>query len=163
LKEATIVATLSPTGQVKSVDGFKEIYDKFMGQFGDELIDKNMDQLFRIFPDSAVHIGDKWQLNSKQKGEIGLNTANSFTLTDIHDGTAFIESDGTITSDSVSSFMGSHVTTDLKGQQKGEFQVDIKSGMLVSAKVTLTVKGSLSVMGREIRLTIESSQKMDRH
>lgn len=34
LKDATIVATLSPTGQVKKVDGFREMYEKFMGQFG---------------------------------------------------------------------------------------------------------------------------------
>lgn len=91
-----------------------------------------------------------------------MNTANSFALTDIHDGTAFIESDGAITSDSLASFMGSNVTTDLRGQQKGEFRIDIKTGMLVSAKVMLTVKGTLLVMGREIPLTIESSQKMDR-
>jgi len=181
LRDANIVATLGPTGEVKSVSGFREMYDRFMAQFrtanayqiatvkqrwestvGNELIHKNMDQLFRIFPDSAVHIGDKWHLNSKQKSEFGLNTAMSFTLTDIRDQTAFIESEGTITSDSVSKYMGNDVATDLKGEQKGEFQVETRTGMLVSARVTATVKGTLQVMDREIPLTIETSLKMDR-
>ena len=86
----------------------------------------------------------------------------SFTLTDIRDQTAFIESEGTITSDSVSKYMGNDVATDLKGEQKGEFQVETRTGMLVSARVTATVKGTLQVMDREIPLTIETSLKMDR-
>ena len=166
---------------MRSVTGFKELHDKFMAQFaavnsyqveaikkrwenivGDQMIHKDMEQMFRIFPDSAVHIGDKWKLSSKQKGEISLYTANSFTLTDIHDQTAFIESDGQITSDSLTNFMGMEVTTDLKGQQKGEFELETKTGMLKRAKVTVDVKGTFQVMGREIPLTIETNFTIDR-
>lgn len=182
LKTANIVAILSPTGEVRSVSGFKDMYDHYMAQtatanvyqmnivkerwnhaVGDELINKNMEQLFRIFPDSAVLIGDKWRLNSSQKGELGLKTANSFTLTDIHDQTAFIESEGTITSDSVTQFMSYTVTTDLKGEQKGKYQLDTKTGMMLSATVNVTVEGTLQVMGRDIPLTIRSQVKMERH
>ena len=131
---------------------------------GDELVNKNMEQLFRIFPDSAVHIGDKWQqAPSGQKGELGLKPTNTFTLTDIRDHTAFIESPGTITSDSTATqFMGYNVTTDLKGKQTGEYQVDTKTGMLLSATINVNVEGTLQAMGREIPLTIENEVKIKR-
>jgi hypothetical protein len=181
LKEANIVAVLSSAGEVRSVSGFKEMHDKFMGEFpaangiqsdaikdkwdnsiGDGMVKNNMDQLFRIFPDSAVHIGEKWQLNSKQKGELPLNLTNSFALTDIHDQIAFLESDGEMTSDSVTQFMGYNVTTDLKGRQKGEYQLDVKTGMVLKANVSASVEGTLQLMGRDIPVTIESQIKMER-
>jgi hypothetical protein len=183
LRTANIVAVVSPTGQVRSVSGFKDMYDRYVSQsatanpfelnavkerwnhtVGDELVNKNMEQLFRIFPDSAVHIGDKWQqAPSSQKGELGLKPTNTFTLTDIHDHTAFIESQGTITSDSTATqFMGYSVTTDLKGKQTGEYQVDTKTGMLLSATINVNVEGTLQAMGREIPLTIENEVKIKR-
>jgi hypothetical protein len=182
LKEANIVAKVSPAGEVRSVSGFREIYNKYVNPLpaantyqltpaikqrwdnlvGEQLINKNMEQLFRIFPDSAVHIGDKWQLSSKEKGDIVLNTATSFTLTGIQDQTAFLESEGQLSSDSVTQFMGNTVTTDLKGKQKGEYQVDTKTGMMLSATVSVTAEGTLQVMGRDVPLTINSQVKIER-
>jgi hypothetical protein len=183
LKDANISAILSPTGQVKSVSGFKEMFSRYMAQFttantyqlaavkqrwestiGDQLVRRNMDQLFGILPDSSIHIGDKWHLNPSQKGELGLETSTTFTLTDIRDRTAFIESEGTIKADSTAAqFMNYNVTTDLKGTQKGEYQIDVRTGMLLGATVGATVEGSLQTMGREIPLTIESQIKVKGH
>jgi len=28
---------------------------------GEGIVKKNVDQLFKMFPDSAVHVGDKWK------------------------------------------------------------------------------------------------------
>ncbi|GGB08977.1 DUF6263 family protein [Puia dinghuensis] len=92
-----------------------------------------------------------------------MKIVNSFTLTDIHDQTAFIESEGIITSDSATQFMTYNVTTGLKGEQKGEYQVDSKTGMLLSATVNVTVEGTLQVIGRDIPLTMRSQVKMERH
>jgi len=182
LKDANIVAKISPAGEVLSVSGFREMYNKYVNPasasnafqsnivkqrwdnlIGEEMINKNMEQLFRIFPDSAVRVGDKWKLSSRQKGEIALNTSNSFTLKGIQDQTAFLESEGAITSDSVAQFMNNTVSSNLKGNQKGEFQVDMKTGILLNAKVEVTVQGTLQVIGREVPLTISSQMKMNRH
>jgi hypothetical protein len=183
LRTANIVAVVSPSGQVRSVSGFKEMYDRYVSQsatanpyqlnavkerwnhtVGDELVNKNMEQLFRIFPDSAVHVGDKWQLGAGGgRGELGLKTINSFTLTEIRDNTAFIESEGAITSDSAATpFMGNNVTTNLKGKQSGEYQLDTKTGMVVSATVKVNVEGTLEAMGREIPLSLETTVKIER-
>lgn len=177
LTSANIVATVSPAGEVKKVAGYNEIGDKIMAGFsspdpyarkvahnkweqlvGDGIVKKNMDQLFKIFPDSAVHIGDKWKLDSKQKGQFNLNLKNSFTLRGISDGIAFIAVDGEIKSDStITNLLGYDVVSFLIGHQEGEYRVDTKSGMLLSSNITTSIEGTLQLMGRDIPVTIESS------
>jgi hypothetical protein len=46
--------------------------------------------------------------------------------------------------------------------QTGKYQVDTKTGMVLSAKVNVNVEGTLETMGRDIPLTIESEVKMKR-
>ncbi|HEV2480294.1 MAG TPA: hypothetical protein VGS79_11540 [Puia sp.] len=60
------------------------------------------------------------------------------------------------------SFMGYVVTTNFKGKQKGEYQVDTRTGLLLNATVSVNVDGTLVAMGREVPLTIESEVKMER-
>lgn len=170
-----IHATMTPTGEVRSVTGYKEVADKIIESvnnrdasaqlmirrrleqtIGNGLIRGNMDQLFRIFPDSAVHIGDKWKLSSDQPGPIKLNTKGSFILENIEDGIARITSKGDMSSDSASSnIQGYDVTTNLKGTQEGEYQMDVHTGMLVSARITASVEGTLDMIGRQIPVTVE--------
>ncbi|HZE85249.1 MAG TPA: DUF6263 family protein [Puia sp.] len=179
LTGAELVATVTPLGEVKSVNGYKELESKIMAGFderdtygkakaqgqwdklvGEELIGRNMDQLFKIFPDSAVHVGDKWSLNSRQKGEIGINSRTSYTLQEIHNETAVIVSEGELTSDSTATMMGYNVTTDLKGRQKGEYQMEARSGMLKSATITADIEGTITAAGKEIPVVIKSSVKL---
>jgi hypothetical protein len=182
LKEKGITMVVSPTGVVRSVSGLKEMEDGLMAQFSsvssydknamkgkwdklisEELVGRNMDQLFRIFPDSSVHIGDKWQRDSRQKGEIGVTTRNTYTLQAIRDGVAYIDSEGTITSDSVTNYMGYDVTTNLKGQQRAEYQLEMRTGMVLNATINAKIDGSLQLLGRDIPLTLENSVKIERH
>jgi hypothetical protein len=182
LKEAGITVTMSPTGVVRSVSGLKEMEDRLLAQvssisspeknamkgkldklIGEELVGRSMDQMFRIFPDSGIHIGDKWERDSRQKGEIVLTSRNSYTLQAIRDGVAYIDSEGAITSDSVTNYMGYDVATDLKGQQRGEYQLEMRTGMLLNATLTAKIEGSLQLLGRDIPVTIRNSVKIDRH
>ncbi len=181
LKNAKIQATISRIGEVKSLSGLEEMENQFVAQsnptnaadrnaarqkwdklIGGELVNKNMGQLFHIFPDSAMHVGDKWQLQSKEKGEMGLNTKNYYTLQSIRGEVATIESEGAITSDSTTNLMGFDVTTDLKGEQKGEYQVQTRTGMLLNAKISATIEGTLQLMGRSVPVTIKNSVTMNR-
>ncbi len=182
VKDAKITAVLSPVGEMRSLSGAREIVARFMDQFNvvdagarqavqqkwnsmvdGDLIAGNMQQLFRIFPDSGVRIGDKWMLNSTQKGEFAFKEKNEYRLTAIHDGIAHIESEGEITSDSsVISMMGYQVAPDLKGKQHGSFQMEMNTGMLLSATITNSVEGTIQVQARDIPVTIESSVKMNR-
>jgi Family of unknown function (DUF6263) len=180
LKDAAMVATVSPSGEVKSVKGYKELgakllsgvtgadaNSKSMAQaqwdkiIGEGVIKKNMKDLFSYFPDSAVHIGDKWKINSKQKGEIPFDIVTSYRLREVNDGIASLNVDADMTSEPGSiNYQGMDVTADLKGEQEGEYQMDIKTGMLKSCEINSKVKGNMQVMGRDIPITIITKIKM---
>jgi len=181
LKSANIKVAVSPTGEVKAVSGYKEVGDKIVAGFSTSdgyarniaqqrweqliengLVRKNMDQLFRIFPDSAVHIGDKWTLNSREKGEFSLNTRNTFTLRSIRDGVATIDTEGAIKSDSATTkMMGYEVASDLKGRQEGEYTIETATGMLLSYRTTAKIEGTITLLGRDVPITIETSANLD--
>jgi hypothetical protein len=45
-----------------------------------------MEQVFHIFPDSAVHVGDRWKLSYTEHESINLVNASSYQLKEITDG-----------------------------------------------------------------------------
>jgi hypothetical protein len=181
LKNATIVSTITPGGEIISMTGYKEVGDKIMAGFapedvnsrkmaeaqwektiGEELVKKNMDQLFKIFPDSAVHLGDTWNLTSRQEGELSMIVKGHYKLKAINSEIALIESEGKITSTNTmpdASGIGNTVST-LDGDQQGQFEMETKTGMLISCKIKATMKGTIHVMGRDVPVTIETSVKM---
>jgi hypothetical protein len=181
VKDAKISATISPTGELKSVTGYKELGEKMLANFdpndtygknvarqqwekliGEGIVKKNVDELFRIFPDSAVHLGDTWKLTYKESGDIPLVSKTIFTLKDINDDIVMIGSEGVIISDSSSTgFMSfNNASIHVKGKQDGEYEIERKTGMLISCRVKANIEGTLEVAGREIPLTIETSLKL---
>lgn len=180
LLSSNVVATVSPAGEVRSVTGYREMTDKIMASFSqfdqgvrtatrsriEQMIDnsivrKNMDQLFHIFPDSAVHIGDKWKLGSQQRLDLNLSAESIFTLKDIDDGTARLSSEGKLSGDSASmQLMGYTVTPNLRGTQEGEYEMDTHTGMLLRAEIHEKVEGSIQMMGFDVPLTFEVTVKM---
>jgi len=180
LKGGPIQAVVTPAGQIKGYKGVDEIRDKVLAKFDpsdtygksmagkqwDErikegMIKSNMEQLFSIFPDSVVHIGDRWKLSSTQKEGISLNSRSSFQLKEIVDGTAVVREEGEISSDRGAGEMGGATfTADLKGKQEGEFEMEAETGMLLSSDVNSTIKGTMNMMGRDIPMNIHMSMKM---
>lgn len=176
LKDARITALVSPAGEVHEVTGYKELREKIMTglgssdsyvrniagkqldlMIGDGIIKKNMAQLFAIFPDSAVRVGDKWKLLSAEKGQFNLQTVNSYILKSISDGLATVHVAGTVKSDSTSTnVMGYDVTSDLKGTQEGDYIIETATGMLKECQLHTDIKGSMQLMGKDMPLTIQS-------
>jgi Family of unknown function (DUF6263) len=186
LKSANINATISPSGEIKNISGYKEMGDKIIAGFapddisgkamaqsqwekriGNGLVKNNIEQLFKIFPDSVVHIKDSWKLTYRQEEEISLVIKSTYTLKAINSDIAVIGVEGTITSDqATTNVIGigvGGVTTDLKGEQEGEFEMETKTGMLISCKIKAKVKGTIQVMGREVPVEINTSVKMNGH
>lgn len=175
LLNSPVSATITPTGVVKKVDGYKEITEKLLAKFdpADEngkniarikwedlfkrgMIENNMEQLFKIFPDSAIHIHDRWQLKSTYPGDINLKTKTNFILKDISEEIATLASESEVESDTTSNLMGYQVASTLKGSQSGVYEMDARTGMLINSKIDGKVEGSIVVMGREIPITIET-------
>lgn len=182
LKSARIVATITPKGEMKNVSGYKELEDKLMAGFSatddhsksmlkaqwekviEEGVVKNtMDQFLKIFPDSAIHIGDTWKLNSTQGGELPMQIKNTYILKAINNDIAVISSEGIMTSNQVSNSVVGYtsVSANLKGEQKGEFEIETKTGMLINCRVAAKIKGTLQIMGKDIPISITNTIKVD--
>lgn len=181
MKGTAIQATISPRGDIKSIQGYDDLKAKIMASFNADdaygkamagkqwdqrikegLIKKNMEELFKIFPDSAVHVGDKWKLSSVQKDEVSLDIKSTYILKDIRDGVAIIESEGEVSSDNtVGSSMGYEFTADLKGKQEGDFEMETATGMILSSRVTADIDGEMEIMGRKVPITIRTTMKME--
>jgi hypothetical protein len=179
LKNATIRAVVSPQGEVKSVSGYKEIGEKLIQSVGPEgsyertiaqkkweevagenTIKKSIDDIFRIFPDSLVHVGDKWKLFSKRSGELPMLIKSFYKLEEIENDIGLITSAGDIVTDSSSSSL-SQYAANINGTQKGQYHINVKTGMLLSAEVSAKLQGNVVVMGREVPVKIKSKVKVE--
>jgi hypothetical protein len=181
LKSANLHAVISSAGQIKSMQGDGAIKDQLLAGFSpadtyaktiatqqwdrqvkEGLLRKNMEQLFNIFPDSAVHVGDRWKLSSIQHEQIDLVDKSSCQLKEIIDGTAVIKSVGEITSNnSGGSMNGTPYTADLKGKSEGSEEMDVTTGMLLGCVSNSEIKGTISSLGRDIPVTINISMKIE--
>ncbi len=134
--------------KVAAQNQWKELVEK-------SLVKNNMERLFKIFPDSAVHIGDKWKMEYKDEGNFNLVVKDLLTLKSVEDGKAIVESDGHISSDSsVTSIMGYKLNSSLNGVQKGTYEIDIKSGMMANCEISANIEGILEVIGRAVPVKI---------
>jgi hypothetical protein len=98
----------------------------------------------------------------KEEGDINFLVKDFFTLKTVEDGKAIVESAGHISTDSAaSSIMGYQLNPNLKGEQKGEYEIDLKSGMMKSCNVSSQIEGTLEVIGREIPITVDIKIKME--
>jgi len=183
LKGANMSAVMTAGGQIKSIQGDQAIKDKLLAEFspGDTyaktiasqqwdrqvkegLLRNNMEQLFNIFPDSAVHVGDRWKLNSTQHEQINMVDRSSSQLKEIVDGTAVIHSIGEISSDnSAGAFNGTPYTADLKGKEEGDAAMETTTGMLLNSTSESQITGTISSMGRDIPVTINISTRLEGH
>jgi len=172
-----LAASVTPAGEVRSIAGYDEIPDKILAAFpatdlnirnlmrdrlkqmvGTGIIKKNVADIFNFFPDSAVHVGDKWKLQSTQVSELNLNTQLSFTLVKIEDGVATIKSEGKVSHDSTTiDLMGYKVLAQLDGDEQGEYEMDTRTGMLISAELNTDI----SVMGQDVPLSLQAKVKID--
>ena len=94
---------------------------------------------------------------------MGLIVKSIFKLKAINNDIAIIQSEGTIASDSSGTNLldNSNASADLKGKQQGEYEIETKTGMLISAKISARVEGELTIMGTEVPVKIETSVKIN--
>lgn len=183
LKTATITTRVTPSGKVIAVDGYKELGTKmFEGVHngdpemknalqqqweklaGESIIQKNLDQFFSIFPDSAVHIGNTWEQSSIQAGELPMTIHTTYKLKSVNNDVAVIVADGRVVNKgNASGMMGySNVEVKLEGTQAGFFEIHPATGMLLEAEIKSKVKGELNMMGREVPVSIKNSISINR-
>jgi hypothetical protein len=180
IKGSSITLTLNTKGDIVKVSGSKEISDKIMANMkmddlktkqlaqnlinkltGEGFIQNNLKEGFRLFPDTAVYVGDSWNRTGVQNGEISFEATSTYTLAALTDKIATIEVAGQISSikNATTKVMGQDVTTDLTGEQTSTFKTDTKTGMLLYGKTNTSIKGTIAVVGREVPVTIKMKKE----
>ena len=178
LKGAKISTTITPKGEVKDVKGYKELGEKMVSGFapndtygraaakerweqmiGKELVSNNINQLFKAFPDSGLHIGQQWEVETKQEGQLNASFINTYKLEDVENDIATISVKGTVknniqTSGPLNTLQGA--ITKVSGTQEGEFKVDIKTGILISSEISSEMEGTVQTLGREVPFNVSN-------
>lgn len=181
LKEADITAIVGANGEVKDIKGYKELGERMTGGFapndvygrdkarsqwekliGGSVFQGGIDKLFTVLPDSTINTGGSWTLTSKQAGEIPINIKSIYTLKEIKNGIAIIESVGDISSaggSSVASEPG-NIKSDIRGKQKTTIKLNIKTGMVIANDITTQIKGTIQSMGVNVPVSIRNVVKI---
>lgn len=111
-----------------------------------------------MLPDSTKRVGDVWERNTRQNGEIGVNVSSKYTLKEIKGGIATIESEGEMkTEKEETNVMGYSISNNLKGSQQGLFEVETTTGMVLKNNTTSELIGTMQVMGKEVPVTIKTT------
>lgn len=179
LTDAHLTAIVDPKGQTKEMRGYKELGDKIVGSFAaddtygrtmaqkewettlrKQLVDDNLKQLFQIFPDSLVHIGQTWKVTTRRKEQFNVIIDNVFTLRDIEDNIATIAVKGKIRTENNSNNLSEATTAQLTGTQEGYYKINLKTGLPVETVVESNAKGTMQAMGKEVPLKIENTIKV---
>jgi Family of unknown function (DUF6263) len=180
LKNASITSTVSPKGEILSVKGLKELGDSVMATVNipdivsgqklrqqwdnmiqDGIVNKNTRQLFGVIPDTAVSIGDRWTRQYTEKEDIALGITVTYTLNKVKDGIAYISSSGIIKADnSQRNMLQVSGQSELNGKMKGNYEIDMASGLVLKSDVETNAEGVLIVMGKSIPIEIQNKVKV---
>lgn len=174
-----ITATMNKTGDITNVTGYQDIADQLISHMNnldletkiklqkqwdqmvhESIVKKNLDQLFSIFPDTTIRIGEHWKNTVIEKGDISFKVNNLYLLKSIDNGVAFVETKSKIEADSSSTGIQIGNLSNLQGNREGVTQVNINSGRIIESESKTNMEGSLQVLGREIPLTIRLKVKI---
>lgn len=180
LKGTSLLIVVNSGGHVVSVNGYQELSDKIMSgvaipteqdrkkmqaelsqMFGDGFVKNNMEQGFSLLPDTAVYVGDSWTKKLSPVNVVQLTMQSKYTLAAVDNNVAEIDAGSDITDkDSNVDMMGYKVDVDLKGHETGTYQQDMLTGLLRKGSSSLSLKGSLQMMAKEVPLTIKVKKEV---
>lgn len=148
--------SLSPTGKILSSQSIEVERNTFQSAytFNDSSIRKVLQYAFNVYPKLAVKRGDSWQKKIKTSiGFTNIVARNVYQLMSIEDTIAHIEIRGKLTSENVD---GNNSTVNITGTQKGSYDIDIKTGLVISGKLEQDLSGEMNITGDLTPVEIES-------
>jgi hypothetical protein len=95
-------------------------------QFNEQSVKDQFSQVFTIFPDKEVAVGDSWEKRFSTGGKTPANYKTNYTVT-VREGDSV-----TLASKTTIEPAGGTVVTEVKGTQTGTIQIDSKSGLMVN-------------------------------
>lgn len=152
LKGQKFMMKVNAEGKVTEVTGMKELQEKIMSQFGDEVpeaqkkqlkdqfdkqfsddqIKSQFERVLYIFPNKEVKVGDSWTKSSSGGVSMPGKYNSKYTVTEIEGNMVTLKEESTIES--------SEENTKLTGDITGTIVVDSRSGLVVNSTQNMDMK-----------------------
>ncbi|MDX2048319.1 MAG: DUF6263 family protein [Chitinophagaceae bacterium] len=181
IRGSLIYITLNPAGEVLQTSGTKEIAEKILASLnirdeygrkqvqdqlsklvGEAFVKNNLEEGFKLLPDTAVSPGDSWSGKTVQSADIKFEALTTYTLVAVTKGIASINAESVLSSaENSASVLGYNVASSLKGKQTGEYKADAETGMLLSSKTKTSIEGTVQMMGREVPVSIKMIKEIN--
>jgi hypothetical protein len=176
LKGSELITTINKRGEVLKITGLKEMSGSIMNLFPQTddntkvaieaewekiaengFVKSSLEQLFKLFPDSAIHLGDSWNLKSKQDPAFPVTIIGHYQLKAINNNLAIIESEGKVKENTSMTLQETGwQISQLSGDQQGVFDMETNTGMLINGKIKAKITGNVHVMGKEVPVKIKT-------
>lgn len=144
----------------------------------DDMMGGTVEQCFYILPGKRVNVGDTWTNQIRIKSIFTLLIVNEFELVSVSNGVAEIKMTATVSSadnkvdlpglamagsptkaqpsrNGDFNLMGLQLNAQLKGTQKGQFFVDMGTGLMQKGVIEQNLNGSFSINGMEIPMKVK--------
>ena len=162
---------LTEQGKVTSVKGVDKLMEKinavsnpqfsqmFSQQFSEKAIKNMIEQFSFYFPDKPVAVNDSWDVSTTASSN-GIDIINKMTLTlkQVANNVATIDLTGTLATPEggvSTNIQGMDAKISSNGTQTGTFQMNTKTGWVVSSEVTQKYTQNIEVMGQTMPQQVE--------
>lgn len=130
-----------------------------IGQSVNGLNDSSMRKImlhcFKVYPGSAVAIGDIWEKTyATSIGFANVKVRNKYQLISVDKGVAHLEMQGRVSSEHIDEHDANSV--ELKGIQSGSFDIILETGLVKNGKLSQKLSGKMNITGEMAPVDVES-------
>jgi sporulation protein YlmC with PRC-barrel domain len=118
----------------------------------------NVYDLVANLPDKSLKAGDAW-VDSTASGQNKATT--NYTVIGIQGGEATIGMEGTMTQSGVTETNGMSINMTINGKSKGQYIMDVATGLIKKRTMTMDGTGSMDVMGQAVPFTMKINMTED--
>ena len=180
-KNAAIQVQVDEKANVKKVTGFTDLTSRMrilangnpdalqmlnstLRQYvAEENIRSSFEKTFKPLPDKLLKEGDEWVVSQPISNDFRNNIDITYKVKSIKNEVVTITTNSDINLENQPTFMeGMSVTTNLKGTQKGEMNIERSTSMMLFSVVELNLKGNIYVIGREVPIKLKTKNAVRR-
>lgn len=151
---------MSKQGEVVEVTGAEEIYGSVgqdvPPQYQGENLEKTLQGMMAIFPETQIGVGDTWGAESDLSGEFPLKMTTTYKVEGIDATTVYLDVKGEISAEK-SEMMEGEGSIEMDGTQGGIMEVDRMTGMVLKAEFTQDITGEVEAGPVQAPMEINST------
>lgn len=157
---------ITPTGEVKEVTGFDELINTQIDNlplgdeyktteknilkqfFGKDSLKQQVEQMFKVYPDKKVNVGDKWSTKMSTSLGIPMIIDSTFQLKEEKDAIATVSEYSKIYVDQNKKTVkidGMNEKANVSGVQNSTIKINENSGLIIDQEITQKLTGTIGM------------------